>query len=241
MSDTVKKNIAAMLAKTEANGATEAEAVAAMRTARKLMRKHGLTLKDIAERKETAAQFVAVKSSDGAYKHVADRFLAAAIGDYTETRPIILKSPGVRGVKAPSQRLVFFGYRVDVDLADFVYKTCRAAIDNGWDKYKQSLPKGARAKNRIPYQTGIADRLTDRIYELTDEPDETTGTDLIVLKNALVNAAFEQATGMDATEQFSLVEYDFSDRSYRQGYIDGDEVAFHRSVTTKAEDISIGE
>lgn len=239
MNDHIREKIAAMLAKTEANGATEDEAIAAAKLARKLMRQYGITVEDIAERKETVTDFVIAKSSTGVYKHVMDRFLAHAIGEFTETRAVVVKQKGMKA-KADGIEVCFFGYRVDVELADFIYKTCHAAIDSGWDKYKVSLPTGKRAASRVPYMTGVSDRLTDRLYDLLAEDQEaTTGTDLIVMKNMLVNAAFNQGFA-GYKSKTSLMEYDFTKPAYRQGYKDGDSVSFNRSVQAPAEVKAIG-
>ena len=117
MNDHIREKIAAMLAKTEANGATEDEAIAAAKLARKLMRQYGITVEDIAERKETVTDFVIAKSSTGVYKHVMDRFLAHAIGEFTETRAVVVKQKGMKakadGIERGETRRIIELHTVD--------------------------------------------------------------------------------------------------------------------------------
>ena len=90
----------------------------------------------------------------------------------------------------------------------------------------------AERKARTAFQVGIALRLKERLIDLMNK-DESTGTDLIVLKNQLVVAAFAAAGA--SKQETMVVEYDPSVQAFHDGIEAGDSVKFHREVGTAAE------
>jgi hypothetical protein len=79
--DKIRTKIAALLKKTEANGASEAEAAAAMAIASKLMAEHSVTMKDLRDNTAAARDFTKRKVNEGAKNMtVVDKFVATAIG-----------------------------------------------------------------------------------------------------------------------------------------------------------------
>lgn len=222
--ETVKARIAAVLAKTKENGATEDEAIAAARLARILMEKHSLTLEDIADRKIARDDFVEGQASFTTY-HPCDCFLAVQIAKYTQTKGYFIREAGVH----------FFGYSPDVELAKFIYQVSRSACETLWDKYKVRLQEEHRTKvNREAYMTGVADKIAYRIWKLLEEEPPTTGTDLIVLKNQLVEAAFADQNYQHVGQ---VVLKDFEGESWMGGWVDGDKVNFHRELGGKTKAI----
>lgn len=221
----INETIAVLLQKTEANGASEAEAEGAMRLAKKLMEKHGVKLEDIVNKTDAAVDFATMRMSFARTKSLLDKFLAADIAKFCDCEAVANRQR-ING--KIYWEVVFFGYRVDVELANYIYKVCSSALDGEWDKYKVTLPRGSRAKRRVTFLLGMIDRLVERL-EVVEEESPKTGTDLIVLKNQLVTMAFESAFP-GAKESFAVVKYNDDQRVYTDGYAAGDTVRFHREM-----------
>lgn len=237
--EAVKAKIASILAKTEANGASESEAEAAMYLARSLMKKHSLKMEDIANRTVKLDDFIELRVTKGS-KHPIDRLCVKPIGLYTDTKGYYLHmTSGGKRLKGKGG-VHFFGYKVDVELAEYIYRICRAEADRLWDKYKVQLPVGARATVRVAYMLGIADKLADRLLALLEEDVKTTGTELIVLKNALVEAAFNETGPIAATNNRAIVVKDYQEEAFFAGYDDGDKIHFNRELNKNGEKIAIG-
>lgn len=217
--DKVREKIASMLSKTVENGATEDEAINAIKMAKSMMEKHGITLEDIKNRKREKLELAECIVSRGKYKNILDKFLPNVIAEYTNTTAFHIK-------RNDEVQTRFFGFRVDVELADFIYSTCRTAIEFAWNMHKVTLPQGSRAKLRIPFMSGAVDRLIDRIRKLSVTE---TGTELIVVKNQLIAAALSEKYKMNEGRTLPR-EFDFENEAYRNGYIAGDKINFNRSV-----------
>ena len=197
--DKIRTKIAALLKKTEANGASEAEAASAMAIASKLMSEHGVTITDIKENNAAARDFTKRKVNEGAKNMtVVDKFVAAAIGSYTDTKVWNSKSfdgfkMGKKKAKVKySSNIMFYGYSVDVELAEYIYKICDSAVELEWKKFSRTVVAGARAKARVTFQLGMALRLRDRLINMKKvNIVETNGTALVVLKKQLVETSFK--------------------------------------------------
>lgn len=238
--DAVKNKIAAMLAKTELNGASETEAAAAMRIAAKLMNEHGVTLEDL--RKETRSNFdfsASPANPEGTSKtlSILDRFVAPGIASYTDTRAWCEVTPDgfKRGKKGPkckySARVMFYGYSVDVELAKYIYAICDSALETEWKKFSVSLPSGVRAKARVAFQIGMAERLHERLVSIKEEYAETAaGKSLIILKCQLVLSSFQEAVKGIKQVPGSIVPYNDYEGVREAGQEAGDKVNFNREV-----------
>lgn len=235
--ETIKNKISQMLSKTIENGASEAEAEAAIVLAKQLMKKYSISMEDIAQKKASIEDFIEVQITQGPI-HPIDRLLITPISKYTDTKGYYLRY--VIDGERKGGGIHFFGYKVDVELATFIYKICRIASDDLWDKYKVQLPVGQRANVRVAYLLGIADRLADRILELLEKDIKSTGTDLIVVKNMLVEAAFNNKDNKKVETNNSLIIKDFQEEAFFAGYKDGDTINFHRELNTKEETKEIG-
>lgn len=239
--EAVKAKIASILAKTESNGASESEAEAAMYLARSLMKKHSLKMEDIANRSVHLHDFVERRVTTG-FRHPIDRLCVRPIGLYTDTKGYWLNAIDPKTKKRLKGRggVHFFGYKVDVELAEYIYRVCRSEADALWDKYKVQLPVGARATVRVAYMLGIADKLADRLLALLEEDVKATGTELIVLKNALVEAAFNESGPTAVTNNRNIVVKDYQEEAFFAGYDDGDKIHFNRELNKNGEKIAIG-
>lgn len=226
----VAARIAALLQQTEARGATAAEAETFMRKARKLMREHNFTAEDLANQTDACIDFAQRTVRTGTEFNIIDEIVLTTIAEFTETKVFKVELDGKFDIR-------FFGYRVDTELATHLYRICLEALTTEWNKYKVrlgGLKMNAKAerKARTAFQVGIALRLKERLIDLMNK-DESTGTDLIVLKNQLVVAAFAAAGA--SKQETMVVEYDPSVQAFHDGIEAGDSVKFHREVGTAAE------
>ena len=138
MDQKIVDKIAALLAKTKANGCTEAEAGASMYLATKLMKSYGVTLEDIKKKDKSAFDLGAkpvprTRSS----LSIIDKILLHYIANFTQTNVFVenrnsSQTKGTGARRSQSRTIVFIGYRIDVELAIFVYKTCESAVDTEW-------------------------------------------------------------------------------------------------------------
>ncbi len=229
----VAARIAALLQQTEARGATAAEAETFMRKARKLMREHNFTAEDLANQTDACIDFAQRTVRTGTEFNIIDEIVLTTIAEFTETKVFKVELDGKFDIR-------FFGYRVDTELATHLYRVCLEALTSEWNKYLNVTAPGAfrgrtakyRTKAKVSFQVGIALKLKERLIELMNK-DESTGTDLIVLKNQLVVAAFAAAGA--PTQETMVVEYDPSVQAFHDGIEAGDSVRFHREVGTPAE------
>jgi hypothetical protein len=184
--DRIREKIGALLQKNKDNGASEAEANAAMSYAAKLMSEYGVTLDDIRSQNEASIDFVKKCMNEGEKNlSVFDRLVSPAIARYTDT-----KAWNDKTVRRTS-RLTFFGYRVDVELAEYILEVCKRASDTEWKKFSAKLPVGARHKARKSFLSGMAVRLSERLRELkTENVQKNDGRQLVVVKTEMVARAF---------------------------------------------------
>jgi len=239
-SDKVRAKIAALVAKTTANGASEAEAVNAMAIAEKLMREHGVTLEDIKNDTEAAHDFIKRKFNSGVKLTIMDKFVASAIGRYTDCKVWngvqyggSVRTPRSKtGYKAKYMaNVMFFGYTVDVELAEYIYKTCESAMETEWKRFSALLCVGSRKEERKNFMLGMALRLKDRLDYMKVQNIEnsgSTGTELMVLKSQLVAAAAKKEHGK-LNNRKPVTTYRDND-AFGAGQAAADNVRFNREV-----------
>lgn len=220
----ITDKIAALLKRNTENGASEAEAMSAMKHAQKLMKQHGITLADIRDNNDAANDFVK--------KHVNpneqtlssfDNLLATSIANYTDTKVWVDKK------ELRTSKLMFFGYRVDVELAEYIREVCKRAGDTEWKKYSKELPKGGRARARKSFLVGMALRLRERLTELKNENinESSTGQELVVVKSQVVNHAYANL-GMKLRSS-GRVNYN-ANNAFTAGKSAANNVRFNRAV-----------
>lgn len=230
----VREKISALLKKNTENGASEAEANAAMMYAQKLMEQYGVTLKDLKEN-TTSNDFVHRRANAGDKNVDAiDKLLCNAIAFYTDTKVWIHSE-----VKHENM-IVFLGYSIDVELALYIREVCKRAIETEWGIFSSALPKGSRAKDRKPFIIGMAIRLSKRLKELKQENIiKTSGTELVVLKTDLVIQEFSRVTKDASSVNVGLGNINGSksaNTAMSAGYIAAEKVRFNREV----HDVSVG-
>lgn len=219
----IREKIAALLKKNTENGASEAEAHAAMNHAAKLMKEHGVTMSDIKNRTEAATDFAKKWVNEGEKNLSAfDKLVVTSIAKYTDTKVWNDKT-----TKRMS-KLIFFGYRVDVELAEYIREVCNQALDHEWRMFARTVPAGARAKARKSFQAGMAIRLKERLNKLKEENSvKEDSRALVVIKNQLVEAAYSNMNmrmgGGD------VVRYS-ANTAFSAGKSAAENVRFNRSV-----------
>lgn len=227
--EAIKKRILALMAKTTENGCTEEEAMAAAEKVQQLLHDYQLDLSDlkIKESQCTQGTYEAQQKTDPMVMHVL-----TAIAYFTDTK--VWKSwdhnTGWRTYE-------FFGLEHDVMIAEYVTKICDWAIIWGGEDFKDTQTwkmsgKSQKARLKQDYQYGMACRLAERLREMKDkqrfEDKQTTGRDLVVVKDAVVEAEFAK---LDLNLRSSRSKgRNVNPEAYASGRAAGDKVALNPGV-----------
>jgi hypothetical protein len=174
----------ALKAKTVANGCTEAEAMAAAELLARLLDQYNMTM-DEAELRSSPFDQARMEEDDSL---VAPWLwvVAAAIAHLTNTRTWN-ERPGDR------QHCTFFGLQHEVDVACYLLEICAGAMTTATlalIRRDRLFTAAKRRRAARPFLNGMSDRLAVRIRAM--KPPEPVGTGLMVLHNALVDAAMPQ-------------------------------------------------
>lgn len=172
--------IRALLAKTTANGATEAEALTAAAKAGELLDRYNLTLSDVEIKQERCEQRQATER-----RHEVDR-VVTAIARFTGTK-----------VWNTAGRIQFFGLPHDVDVAVYLTDLIRTAMDSSYKRFLRSPERPLNVKTyrlRKSFMFGMTNRLNARLNEMSAareaQAKTSSGTALVVVRNAVVTEQF---------------------------------------------------
>lgn len=238
--DKIRTKIAALLAKNTANGATEAEAEMAMARAQQMMDEYGVTIDDITSQNVKTTDFILRRFNDGIKLSVLDSYVASAIGRYTDTkvwndlRFTGWKSGRTKNGKArrkTSSNLMFYGFAVDVELAEYIYKMCENAMETEWKIFSGALPVGARKTARKSFMIGMGVRLRERLDALKAQnvaKVETRGQ-LVVIKRELVERAARDELDIGKLKYSGSSSKVYAD-AFAAGKAAGEKVRFNREV-----------
>jgi hypothetical protein len=234
----VKQKIAALISKTVANGASEAEAEAAMKVASRLASRHGLSLDDIQTGNVSTQDYIN-RGLGAQAKSGPMSFVATAIGLFTDCKAFALKTPRAEdrmGRLKYNSEITYFGHRVDVELAVFIHKVCEYAIDYEWRLYSSRLPVGIRKTAKSSFEIGMAQRLAERLCELKrqsmqDVDTGDTASALVVLKTELVQRAYNDLN-LKPTQQ--TYKPQVKANPFAAGQKAGNNVSFNRGVASGA-------
>lgn len=177
--------IIALRAKIPANGATEHEALAALELADKLMQKHGIT--------EEELNNVQFKRDMRSGSHQQRQKALHPSQKYCSVR--VARFCGVKTwLDNGARNLAMFGFREDVEMAEFLMSLIHDSMDRGWKEFLASNPKDPKVTRHTQYWSfmiGMANRINETIDMLIEERkkyyEKGTGTDLISMKNALID------------------------------------------------------
>lgn len=238
--DKIRTKIAALLKKNSENGATESEANAAMVIAARLMDEHGITMDDIKNKTEASRDFLKAASGDkSGTLHPIDQFVVSSIAAYTDTKVWNSKSwakMGPTGRKNTESEVNFYGYSVDVELALYIREVCKNAMETEWWKYAEKLPRGARRSQRKSFMIGMSLRLRDRLKELkTENTVKGKSTDLVILKNQLVEVAFKEDLKLNFDKTSNKAVSYYAGNAFNAGKEAAENVKFNRTVQDGAQ------
>jgi hypothetical protein len=225
----IKAKIAALLAKNADNGATENEAVAAMRIAQKLMEEHGVTMEDILQNNSAANDFIREVMKTGRKNlHEVDLYCAVSIAEFCDVK--VWQNKEYKMGEKVGVNVQFFGFVADVELAKYLREMIFRAMEWEWAKYSNSVSNvGHKRGVRKSFLVGMAGRLSQRLCELKNE-SRGTGTELIVLKDQLVTQAWAEQVNINLKKNYAPKTVTVSNgAAYAAGQGAGDRVTLNRS------------
>lgn len=183
--ESVLAKLRALMAKTVEAGCTEAEAAAAAAKADELLEKYEIDLNEVALQKQPFTQ----SEVDGAWIHPVGA-AAGAIARFTDCKVWIERK----------SKIVYFGFTVDTEIAEYLTLLFKRAIDRESSAYLLFNPdydaatKAGKREMQRAFGIGMAHRLGDRLRELKSKREWTqreAGHALAVLKAPLVQKAFD--------------------------------------------------
>ncbi|RWP29894.1 hypothetical protein [Mesorhizobium sp.] len=225
MSSTSRERIArlarALAAKTAENGCTEDEAISAAEKLAEMLAAHNMTLDEAMMREQPFATHREHREDA-----IGERLWkpASAIALLTGSR--YWRSPA--GVWPVS--ITFFGFDHEVEVSKYLLAICARSMEDGQrrvEKQHALINKDRRRSHVLAYLDGMADTLERRIRAL--KPKEPTGTGLIVVRDALIDAALKDAN-IQLRDTRARGSRDF-DPSYAAGALAAERVRLDRGVT----------
>ena len=200
--------ISALLAKTQHNGCTEAEALAAAELAQKLMAKYGLSLSELEAIQSPVDACEVDAMPIGKRRAHEVVHLSNAIAFFTDTRwwynrhGIIHQPNGtLRMHESHGVVLVYFGLSADVQVANYLTNTLRTMLDTEWSAFWRALttsPRPNARTARMSFMRGMIHRLSKRLYEMKHAQRQSVENDcrkIVLAKEQIVEAAYK-ATGI---------------------------------------------
>ncbi|PAL23568.1 DUF2786 domain-containing protein [Sphingopyxis sp. GW247-27LB] len=214
---TISGRIRALAAKTVENGCTEAEALAAAEALARLLAKYNMTL-DEAEMRASPFTEHRERHDDPVGEQLWK--IGEAVATLTGAQ-----SWANRPGEIPS--VSFFGFDHEVEVAKYMLEICAAAMRRAAPSPSYVGIWTPQARRRVrPFLDGMSDRLASRIRAM--KPTAPTGKGLIVLHDALVKQAMEDA-GHRLRNGRARGSRDL-DRGYRDGVAAGDRVSLNRGL-----------
>lgn len=197
--------ISALLAKTQHNGCTEAEAIAAAELAQRLMAKYGLSLTELQAISSPADACEVDTTPIGMQRAHEVVCLASAIAFYTDTRTWynrggIIHLGNGRLRLHESHRgilLTYFGLSADVQVANYLTNTLRTMLDSEWSAFWRAYPnspKPSARTARASFMEGITGRVKQRLLEMKRVQSRDAANDcreIVLAKEQIVESAFE--------------------------------------------------
>ena len=186
----IKEKIRRLSEMTVENGCSENEAMTAAQKMGKLLDEHQLSMSDIELQKQDC-----VEKEVWTGMTMRDHMQACThgIAFYSDTKPWMSSS-------RDGFKYVYFGLPDDVELAHYTHCIVNRAILEEGDTYKTSdeymMYPGSRKRQAMrAFKFGMAERIGTRLKEMKKARQEwmkSQGRDLVVLKDQLVKASFQQ-------------------------------------------------
>jgi hypothetical protein len=180
------RQIRALMAKTTDNGCTEAEAREAARKVDELMASYEIDLDEVSMRRQEIVEIELANVGQHTIIHAC-----TAIANFTDCRVWLKRNTQV----------VYFGFQVDTEIAEYLTHLFRRAIDREAATYILFNQEWEDATSRSQsemlrsFGMGMAGRLGERLRELKSKRDfgvRAAGNALVVMKMPFVNEAFRK-------------------------------------------------
>jgi hypothetical protein len=226
MRDNIKRaitgRIRSLLAKTVDNGCTEAEALAAAVKAKELMDTYQI---DLSEEELEADGFVrGWAEQPQARKFNVQWELCNAVADYCE-----VKTWGQNLGWGQKRRVVFFGLRSDVELANWLVKALESFV---WQKADEF---GGDYYEKRSFAMGCVERIESRLREEASRRRApvmaSTGKSLVVVKQQLVDREYAKL-GLKLRGCCSSYTSGGSAEARQAGYAAGAKATFGRPFSS---------
>ena len=214
--------IRALLAKTIENGCTEAEAMAALEIAQKLMIEHEISLEDLKLEDEKAI----VARSDMRDPQNVRWQIAYWIAQFTETLPFGHK-----------KSIKFAGLKGDVDFAVWLCDTLAAFVHAElkrymWSNGYQKLQGNNRIQVQNSFVRGCCARINSKLHEMANKRHVSANSNAIaVAKSAMIDDIWNELGVKDADNRGRKKQIQYGS-VYRAGAEAGEKASFGRPVET---------
>jgi hypothetical protein len=224
--DKIREKIKAAIILSDDSGATEAEAIAAMDTAIRLAEKYGLSLEDIQQGNLKRSDYVSQSFKDGRKKlHEIDLYLSNALSEFCA---VVIYRDHIDG------DVKYFGHIADVELARYLRDTLFVVSKREWRLYHAKFPKKLKIHGntlRRDFFLGFAERMKERMVSIKQEAAKVSEqtTALVLIKNQLVQAAFDDEQGKKL-EGGKSVEVDAKIHPHNAGREAANKVQLNQSV-----------
>lgn len=198
MSNEVLDRIAALIAKGNDSGATEAEAASAMALAMKLMKKNMIDHAQVDKHMRVSNNIYGdmdirtIKFNRKQLPEPVMYGLALALAEYVSAKIYTVRGGDFgTGLKV-------YSTEADFEIFQYLFNLCWTAADNEFKTYaKEEVPAYEHArKYRKPFMMGMYARLGERLREMkatmAEEVKVETGNALVVLKDQLVTDSYAQ-------------------------------------------------
>ncbi|HEV2678336.1 MAG TPA: DUF2786 domain-containing protein [Aliidongia sp.] len=185
--DKLTARIQALRAKTIDNGCTEEEALSAAAKVAELLDRHDLSLSDVELRAEPCQQLA---FETGRKKRIPLDGCVSAVAEFCDCK-IWREKNG-----AGAFRYVFFGLRADVTVAHYLTDLIDSAVRTELGNFKNSrdyqrFPHKERHLANSSFALGMVASIADKLHTLKcarDDANRSTGRDLVLVKNSVVEA-----------------------------------------------------
>jgi hypothetical protein len=181
------QRVRGLMAKTTANGCTEAEAQAAAAMVDRLVGEYEIDLTETLVGEQEVIQL------DIELNHHPVRFAASRIGEFCDCRVWYNANQG-------RNDLCVLGFEIDVEIAEYLLLLFQRAIDREASQYSVFNPEFAMADTTLrntmlqSFNVGMATRLGDRLREMKSKRDfaqkEKRGFDLVLAKKPIIDLAW---------------------------------------------------
>jgi hypothetical protein len=219
--------IRGLMAKTVDNGCTEAEAKAAAEAVDPLLGLYEIDLDEVTAREQPIGKGAGVKLDGHPIQYACSR-----IAKFTDCK-----------VWLAGTTVMYFGFKVDTEIADYLTMLFRRAIDREvatvtlFNMKYSDLSKYEQTSYREDFGRGMAGRLGERLGELKSKRDftqRTSGRDLVMIKFPLFEAALKEVGIVIAKGKGSGPKV--RDRgAFSAGRTAADSVAINAGIAARAE------